>query len=65
MDVTVVNLLQGATVAEKVTTPGYALTYAYKKKISGAEEDCRRPGIAFLLIAAKSLGAGTRWQRWS
>ncbi len=56
MDVTVVNPLQVATVAGAATTPGHALTFAYDRKVRGAEEDCRRQGIAFLPMAAESLG---------
>ena len=56
LDVTVVNPLQAATVAGAATTPGHALTYAYDRKIRGAEEDCRRQGIAFLPLAVESLG---------
>ena len=56
MDITVVNPLQVATVAGAATTPGHALTFAHDKKVQGAEEDCGRQGIAFLLMAAESLG---------
>ena len=56
MDVTVVTPLQTATVAEAAVTPGYALTFAYQRKIRGAAEDCRREGIAFLPLVVESLG---------
>ena len=56
LDVTVVNPLQVATLAGAATTPGHALTFAYKRKVRGAEEDCRRQGIAFLPLAAESFG---------
>ena len=56
MDVTVVTPLQAATVAEAALTPGYALTFAYQRKIRGAAEDCRREGIAFLPLVVESLG---------
>ena len=56
MDVTVVNPLQAATLAGAATTPGHALSFAYNRKVRGAEEDCRRQGIAFLPMAAESLG---------
>ena len=49
MDMTVVNPLQAATVARAATTPGYALTFAADRKVRGAEEECRRQGISFLL----------------
>ena len=56
LDVTVVNPLQAATMAGAATTPGHALTYAYTRKMRGAEDDCRRQGIAFLPLAVESLG---------
>ena len=56
MDMTVVNPLQAATVARAATTPGYALTFAADRKVRGAEEECRRQGIAFLPLAAESFG---------
>ena len=56
MDVTVVTPLQAATVAEAALTPGYALTFAYQRKIRGAADDCRREGIAFLPLVVESLG---------
>ena len=57
LDVTVVNPLQEATVAGAATTPGYALTYAYDRKVRRAAEDCRRQGIAFLPMVVCSLGS--------
>ena len=56
LDVTVVNPLQAATLAGAATTPGHALSYAYTRKMRGAEEDCRRQGIAFLPLVVESLG---------
>ena len=56
LDATVVNPPKGALVAEATTTPGLALTFAFRRKMSGAEEDCRRQGISFLPLAAESLG---------
>ena len=56
MDVTVVNPFQAATPAGASATPGHALSYAYNREVRGAEEDCRRQGIAFLPMAAESLG---------
>ena len=35
MDVTVVNPLQGATIAQAATTPGYALSFAFDRKARG------------------------------
>jgi hypothetical protein len=60
LDVTVVNPLQAATLAGAATTPGHGLTFAYTRKVRGAEEDCRRQGIAFLPMAAESFGG---WHR--
>ena len=60
MDVTVVNPLQGATLAQAATTPGYALTFAFDRKARGAAEDCRRQGIAFLPLVGKLAAALAR-----
>ena len=56
LDVTVVNPLQDATVAGAAETAGHALTYAYERKMNAAAELCRQQGIAFLPLAAESLG---------
>ena len=56
LDVTVVTPLQQETLAQAATTPGHALTFAYERKIRGAEEACRRQGIAFIPLAAESFG---------
>ena len=56
LDVTVVNPLQVATLAGAATTPGHGLSFAYNRKVRGAQEDCRRQGIAFLPMAAESFG---------
>ena len=56
LDVTVVHPLQAATRAGAATTPGYALTYAYDRKVRDAGELCRREGIAFIPVVAESLG---------
>ena len=65
MDVTVVNPLQGATLAQAATTTGYALTFAFDRKVRGAAEDCRRQGIAFLPLTVESLdGTRQQWGRW-
>ena len=56
MDVTVVNPLQVATLAEAAVTPGHALTFAHQRKVRGAAEDCWRQGIAFLPLAVESFG---------
>ena len=36
--------------------PGHALDHAYTRKVNGAEEECRRQGIAFLPLVAESFG---------
>ena len=56
LDVTVVNPIQDATMPQAATTPGFALSYAHDRKVRGAEEDCRRQGIAFIPMAAESFG---------
>ena len=45
LDVTVVNPLQVATLAGAATTPGHGVTFAYMRKVRGAQEDCRRQGL--------------------
>ena len=47
---------QAATIVGAADTPGHALTFAHNRKISGAEEECRRQGTAFLPMAAEFLG---------
>ena len=37
-------------------TAGHALDHAYNRKVTGAEEECRRQGIAFLPLVAESFG---------
>ena len=36
-------------------TAGHALNHAYGRKLNGAEEECRRQGIAFLPIVAETF----------
>ena len=56
LDVTVVHPIQDATMPNAATTPGFALSFAHDRKIRGAEEDCRRQGIAFIPMVAESFG---------
>ena len=56
LDVTVVNPLQVATLAEAAVTPGYALEMRYKTKMSGAAAACQREGIKFLPLVVETLG---------
>ena len=48
--------LQTATVDRESTEPGYALILAHERKLRGAEEDCRRQGLAFVSLAVEALG---------
>ena len=52
---TVINPLQAATVGEAAATAGSALLVAFKRKVDGAEEQCRRQSLAFIPLAAESL----------
>ena len=56
LDVTVINPLQEATVVGAAATAGHALTVAYERKVRAVGEACRREGIAFIPLAAESLG---------
>ena len=56
LDVTIIHPLQDATMPNAATTPGFALTFAYERKMRGAEEDCRQQGIAFIPMVAESFG---------
>ena len=38
------------------TTPGHALSVKYDEKLNGAEELCRRQGMAFFPLAAETFG---------
>ena len=38
------------------STPGYALTHAYNRKVQDAGDLCRREGIAFIPVVPESLG---------
>ena len=56
LDITVINPLQQATVAEAATTPGHSLDFAYERKMRGAFEECDRQGVSFIPLAFESLG---------
>ena len=45
-------------VAGSATTDGYAVSQAFKRKVTRVGEACRQEGIAFIPIAADTLG---RW----
>lgn len=56
LDVTVINPLQEATVAGAAATAGHALNVAHDRKVKAVGEACQREGIAFIPLAAESLG---------
>ena len=56
LDVTVVTPIQDSTMPGAANLAGHALTYAYERKMNGAEADCTRQGIAFLPIVAETFG---------
>ena len=60
LDITVVNPLQQATVAEAAVTPGHGLNFAFDRKMRGAADDCERQGVNFIPLAFESLGG---WHR--
>ena len=57
LDVTVVNPLQAALVAQAAETPGHALAVAHKRKLDKSWQPCHEQGIVFLPLAVESLGA--------
>ena len=56
MDVTIITPIQAATMPGAADTAGHALDHAYGRKMNGAEEQCRRQGIAFLPMVAETFG---------
>ena len=56
LDVTVVTPIQDICLPGAANTAGHALSHAYGRKLNGAEEECRRQGIAFLPIVAETFG---------
>ena len=57
LDVTVVNPLQAALVAEAAEFPGHALATAHKRKLDKSWQSCNAQGIVFVPLAVESLGA--------
>ena len=55
-DITVINPLQQATVAQAAETPGHSLDFAFNRKMRGAADECERQGVAFIPLAFESLG---------
>ena len=56
LDVTVINPLQAATVAQAAQTPGHALKVAHQRKLDKSWQPCHDQGIVFLPLAVESLG---------
>jgi hypothetical protein len=56
LDVTVINPLQDAMVAQAATTPGHALTQAYNRKMRLSGEACQRAGMVFIPLPVETLG---------
>ena len=56
LDVTVVSALQQAMVAGSATTDGFAVGKASDRKVARVGEACRQEGIAFIPVAADTLG---------
>ena len=56
LDVTVINPLQSATVAQAATTPGHALNVAFDRKVKKAGAACQAAGIEFIPLPAETLG---------
>ena len=56
MDVKVTTPLKVTTMPGAANTAGYALDHAHKGKFDGAEEACRRQGLAFLPLVAETFG---------
>ena len=56
LDVTVVSALQQAMVAGSAATDGFAVTKAFDRKLARVGEACRQQGLAFIPVAADTLG---------
>ena len=56
LDVTVVPPMRQDLVEAAATNPGHALSVKYDEKLNGAEELCRRQGMAFFPLAAETFG---------
>ena len=51
-----VSALQQAMVAGSASTDGYAVTKAFERKLARVGEACRQQGLAFIPVAADTLG---------
>ena len=56
LDVTVISPLQQAMVQGAATTDGFALNTPFERKVTRAGEPCRQAGLAFIPLAADTLG---------
>ena len=56
LDVTVTSPLANSNVVESARKAGAALDKAYNRKVQGAAEACRQQGLAFIPVAAETLG---------
>ena len=56
MDVKVTTPIKVTTMPGAANTAGFALDHAHKGKLDGAEEACRRQGLAFLPLVAETFG---------
>ena len=56
MDVEVTTPIKVTTMPGAANTAGFALDHAHKGKLDGAEEACRRQGLAFLPLVAETFG---------
>ena len=56
MDVKVTPPIKVTTMPGAASAAGFALDHAHKGKLDGAEEACRRQGLAFLPLVAGTFG---------
>ena len=56
MDVKVTPPIKVTTMPGAASAAGFALDHAHKGKLDGAEEACRRQGLAFLPLVAETFG---------
>ena len=56
MDVKVTTPIKVTTMPGAANTAGFALNHAHMGKLDGAEEACRRQGLAFLPLVAETFG---------
>ena len=61
MDVKVTPPIKVTTMPGAASAAGFALDHAHKGKLDGAEEACRRQGLAFLPLVAEPRGRRRNW----